>query len=42
MRLMYTLLLSVFLLSACGHKGPLYLPAAGEDNRTASTTDEKK
>jgi predicted small lipoprotein YifL len=39
MRRAIALLLVAFLLSACGNKGPLYLPGPdGEDPRQASRT----
>lgn len=42
MRLLIITLLSVYLLSACGLKGPLYLPKTDEANRASSTDIEKK
>jgi predicted small lipoprotein YifL len=44
MRLLFILLVSVYLLSACGLKGPLYLPTpqTDETNRASSVEIEKK
>jgi predicted small lipoprotein YifL len=42
MRLLIITLLSAYLLSACGLKGPLYLPKTDEANRAPSTDIEKK
>ncbi|WP_394808202.1 lipoprotein [Nitrosomonas sp.] len=42
MRLLFIILLSVYLLSACGLKGPLYLPKTDEASRASSTEIEKK
>ncbi|WP_177186324.1 lipoprotein [Nitrosomonas sp. Nm166] len=42
MRLFFTTLLLTHLLSACGLKGPLYLPQADEANRASSNEAEKK
>ena len=42
MRLLLILLFSVYLLSACGLKGPLYLPKTDEASRASSTEIEKK
>lgn len=42
MRLFFTLLLLACLLSACGLKGPLYLPQPDEANRASPNETEKK
>lgn len=42
MRLIPVLLLSAYLLSACGLKGPLYLPKVEEANTASSDQVEKK
>ncbi|MEQ1816380.1 MAG: lipoprotein [Nitrosomonas sp.] len=42
MRSFLIILLSVYLLSACGLKGPLYLPKVDETNPASSTEIEKK
>lgn len=42
MRLFLILLLAIFLLSACGLKGPLYLPKADEAGSPSSSQAEKK
>lgn len=42
MRLLFIIMLSVYLLSACGLKGPLYLPKTDDANRASSTEIEKK
>jgi predicted small lipoprotein YifL len=41
-RLLFITLLLTYLLSACGLKGPLYLPPADEANRASSNEAEKK
>ena len=42
MRLILILLLSAYLLSACGLKGPLYLPKVEEASTASSDPAEKK
>jgi len=42
MRLLIITLLSTYMLSACGLKGPLYLPKTDETNRASSIEIEKK
>ncbi|MEK6594997.1 MAG: lipoprotein [Pseudomonadota bacterium] len=44
MRLFFVTFLLAYLLSACGHKGPLYipLPQTDEANRTSQNEIEKK
>ncbi|MBP6058170.1 MAG: lipoprotein [Nitrosomonas sp.] len=42
MRLFLIILLLTCLLSACGLKGPLYLPQPDEANRTSPNETEKK
>lgn len=42
MRLFLSGLLMVYLLSACGHKGPLYLPTVEDSNRASSQETGKK
>ncbi|MBY0483220.1 lipoprotein [Nitrosomonas sp.] len=42
MRLLFILLFLVYLLSACGLKGPLYLPKTDEANPASSTDIGKK
>lgn len=42
MRILFIFLFSVYLLSACGLKGPLYLPKTDEASRSSSTEIEKK
>lgn len=42
MRLFCITLLLTYLLSACGLKGPLYLPQADETNRASPNEIEKK
>ena len=42
MRLFISSLLIIYLLSACGHKGPLYLPNEDDKNRTSTQKTEKK
>ncbi len=42
MRIFLSGLLAICLLSACGHKGPLYLPTAEDGNRTSSQEADKK
>ncbi|MBK6958780.1 lipoprotein [Nitrosomonas sp.] len=42
MRLLIVILLSAYLLSACGLKGPLYLPKTDEASRAPSIETEKK
>lgn len=42
MRLFIGSLLVIYLLSACGHKGPLYLPGEEEENRTSAKKFNKK
>ncbi|TXI18675.1 MAG: hypothetical protein E6Q62_05980 [Nitrosomonas sp.] len=42
MRLLLITLLFTYLLSACGLKGPLYLPPADDVTRSSSTETEKK
>ncbi len=44
MRLLIITLISTYLLSACGLKGPLYLPTPKTDeaNRASSVDIEKK
>lgn len=42
MRLFVMLLFSAYLLSACGHKGPLYLPKTNVENPAISNEIEKK
>jgi predicted small lipoprotein YifL len=41
-RLFFTLLLLAYLISACGLKGPLYLPQSDEANRASPSETEKK
>ncbi|MBX9917331.1 MAG: lipoprotein [Nitrosomonas sp.] len=42
MRLIPILLLSAYLLSACGLKGPLYLPKVEEASNASSDQVERK
>ena len=42
MRLLVILLVSAFLLSACGHKGALSLPKTDTENPVISNDTEKK
>ncbi len=42
MRLFFIMLLSVYLLSACGLKKPLYLPKTDEANLVSPGEIEKK
>jgi predicted small lipoprotein YifL len=42
MRLILVLLFSAYLLSACGLKGPLYLPKVEETSTAPSNPAEKK
>ena len=42
MRLFLMLLLSTYLLSACGLKGPLYLPKVEEAGSASSGQADKK
>jgi len=42
MRLLIITLLSAYILSACGLKGPLYLPKTDEANRASSVEIDKK
>jgi len=41
-RLFFITFLLAYLLSACGHKGPLYLPQTDEANRASQNEIEKK
>ncbi len=42
MRLICAAIFLVYSLSACGHKGPLFLPQTDEANRMAPNEIEKK
>ncbi len=42
MRLFISSLLIICLLSACGHKGPLYLPNEDDKNRISTQKTEEK
>ena len=42
MRLFISSLLTICLLSACGHKGPLYLPTEDDKNRASTQKTEKR
>ncbi|MCE7914156.1 MAG: hypothetical protein DYH15_05585 [Nitrosomonas sp. PRO4] len=42
MRLLLITLSFAYLLSACGLKGPLYLPPADDVDRPSSTETDKK
>ncbi|UJP06250.1 MAG: lipoprotein [Nitrosomonas sp.] len=40
MRLFFCSTLIIYLLSACGNKGPLYLPKVEDQNRTPALSEE--
>ncbi len=42
MRLLIIMIFSAYLLSACGHKGPLYLPKIGDEPPATTHDIEKK
>ncbi len=42
MRLICAVILLVYSLSACGHKGPLFLPQTEEENRMVPSEIERK
>ncbi|MBX3616968.1 LPS translocon maturation chaperone LptM [Nitrosomonas sp.] len=42
MRLLVILLFSAYLLSACGHKGPLYLPNKADEGNPAISNEMQK
>ncbi|MBX9895708.1 MAG: lipoprotein [Nitrosomonas sp.] len=42
MRLLVIMIFSAYLLSACGHKGPLHLPKTGDENPATTHDIEKK
>ncbi|HRB28774.1 MAG: lipoprotein [Nitrosomonas sp.] len=42
MRLLFTSVIFVYALAACGLKGPLYLPPADDTNQKSAQQSEKK
>ena len=42
MRLLIIMIFSAYLLSACGHKGPLNLPKTGDEPPATTNDIEKK